>query len=169
MAKKFRMKKKNWKTIGAIAIAAVCVVGATAGLANLAGEDNGYDKVSVAYVVGGLNDSGKYVETEETLYTKDGFDVEGKEVYADIDFDANIEYQLFFYDDNDEFIESSDVLTGDYTMTAPDEAVICRVEITPVWSDETEKGDQKVTWLNKGGFANQLKLNVKAVEEAEEE
>ena len=163
-------KKNVGKTVGIIALAAVLVVGATAGIAALVNhEDDGFDKVSVRYEFGGLNDSGKYVESEATLYTKEGFEVEGRTVFADIDFDAQITYQLFYYDENDAFIESTAVLTDDYKEEAPDGAIYARVEITPVWSEDTKKDDQKVTWLNKGGFADQLKLNVSEAEEAEEE
>lgn len=163
-------KKKVWKTVGIIALAAVLVAGATAGIANLANKnEDGFEKVSVKYEVGGLDDSGKYVETEDSLYTKEGFDVEGKMVYADIDFDSTITYQLYYYGENDEFISATEIMTEDYKGDVPEGTLTCRVEITPVWSEDTEKDDQKVTWLNKGGFADQLKLNVKDVEEAEEE
>lgn len=170
MANKFRIKKKTWKTVGIIALAAVLCVGATAGIAALANKnEDGYEKVAVKYEIGGLTDSGKYEEGEKTLYTKAGFDVEDKTIFADIDFDSTISYQIFYYDENDDFVSKSEVMTVDYTAEVPEGAVFARVEITPIWSADTEKDEQKVTWLNKGGFADQLKLNVKDVEEAVEE
>ena len=167
--KKFKIKKKTWKTICAIALATVVVVGATAGIANLANtNEDGYEKVAVKYEIGGLTSNGKYEESEKTLYTKAGFNVEDKTVFVDIDFDATVQYQLFYYNENDEFLSATEVMTVDYTAEAPEGAVTCRVEITPVWSEDTEKDNQKVTWLNKGGFTDQLKLNVKDVEVEEE-
>lgn len=163
-------KKKVWKTVGIIALAAVLVAGATAGIAALANKsDDGFEKVSVRYEVGGLNESGKYEETEGSLYTKNGFDVEDvATVYADIDFDSTISYQLYFYGENDTFIEATEVMTEDYKGDVPEGTLTCRVEITPVWSEDTEKDDQKVTWLNKVGFADQLEISVEAAEEVEE-
>ena len=171
MANKFRIKKKTWKTVGIIALAAVLVVGATAGIATLANKnEDGFEKVSVKYEIGGLTEAGVYEESEATLYTKEGFDVEEMAtVSADIDFDSTISYQLFYYGENDEFISATEVLTEDTKAEIPEGALTCRVEITPIWSEDTEEDDQKVTWLNKGGFADQLTLSVKAAEEAEEE
>lgn len=161
MAKRYG-KKKAWKTVGAIALVAAVCVGATAGIGALVNKDeDGFEKVYVRYAVGGLDESGKYEETDAALYTKDGFDVENREtVYADIDFDSTITYQMYFYGENDTFLESTSVLTDDYTATVPEGAITCRVEITPIWSEDTEEDDQKVTIFNKGGFADQLKLHV---------
>lgn len=164
----YRVKKKTWKTVVTVALAVLLMGGATAGVVALANRtDDGFEKVSVSYDVGGLNAEGKYEETESALYTKKGFDVEGKTVFADIDFDAQITYQLFYYGENDTFIESTSVLTDDYKAEAPEGALTCRVEITPIWGEDVEAEDQKVTWLNKGGFAGQLDLSVKAVETVE--
>ena len=164
-------KKKTWKTVGIIALAAFLTAGAVAGIAALVnrGNDDGFEKVSVKYEVGGLDDDGKYEESKATLYTKVGFAVEDVEtVYADIDFDSTISYQLFYYGEHDAFIEATEVMTEDYKDTVPEGALVCRVEITPLWDEDTEEDDRKVTWLNKGGFADQLEISVKAAEEAEE-
>ena len=168
MAKRYG-KKKVWKTVGTIALAAVVCVGAVAGIGALVNRnDDGFEKVHVSYEIGGLDASGKYEETKATLYTKEGFDVTDMEtVFADIDFNSTISYQLFYYGENDTFIESTSVLTDDYKDDVPEGALTCRVEITPIWKEDTKADDQKVTWLNKGGFADQLKLSVKAAETEE--
>lgn len=165
---KYRVKKKTWKTVFTVALAALLLGGATAGAVALVDRnDDGFEKVSVSYDIGGLNAEGKYEETDGALYTKTGFDVEGKTVFADVDFDAQITYQLFYYGENDTFIESTAVLTDDYKAEAPEGALTCRVEITPIWGDDVKAEDQKVTWLNKVGFTGQLELSVKAVETVE--
>lgn len=170
MARKYG-KKKIMKTVGIIAVVAVLAVGAVAGLGALTNEpQEGFENVSVNYAIGGLDASGKYEETEASLYTKAGFDVENREtVYADVDFDTTITYQLYFYGEYDAFISATETLDGDHSASVPDGALTCRVEITPIWSEDTEEEDQKVTWLNKGGFADQLKLQVSEAVEAEEE
>ena len=169
MAKKNIFKnKKTWQTVGICALAAVVVAGAIAGISALAnnGEDDGFERVNVGYEVGGLTDSGIYEKSEYTLYTKNGFDVEDKTVSVDINFDANITYQLFFYDENDEFIEGSatTVLTTDYKADAPADAVTCRIEITPVWDEDVKDDDKKIGWLDKGGYASQLTVSVADIE-----
>lgn len=156
--------KQTLKTIVSAILAVVVVGGAVGMIAGLLNKDDGFEKVSVSYDIGGLNAEGKYEETDGALYTKTGFDVEGKTVFADVDFDAQITYQLFYYGENDTFIESTAVLTDDYKAEAPEGALTCRVEITPIWGEDVKAEDQKVTWLNKVGFAGQLDLSVKAVE-----
>ena len=171
MARKYYNKKKTLKNVGAIALAAIACVGIAAGLGMAANEsEDGFDKVHVNYAIGGLDAVGKYEKAEDTLYTKNGFSVEDKAtIFADIDFDSTISYQLFFYGENDEFISATEVLTEDYTEAIPDGALTCRVEITPIWGDDVEEENQKVTLLNKYGYANQLKLSVEAAEAVEEE
>lgn len=171
MAKKSLTKKqKTWITVGAVALATLVTAGAIAGivaLVNNGEEDDGLKKVSVAYEIGGLTDDGAYEKSNYTLYTKDGFDC-GVRVYADIDFDANITYQLFYYGKNDVFIEATDVQTGDYDETVPDGAITCRVEITPVWDDDVKEEDKVIGWFDKGGYTDQLKLKIEPAAEVEE-
>ena len=166
--KNITKKQKTWITVGAAVLGAVVLVGAVAGVAALANgkEDDGFKRVNVGYEVGGLTDVGIYEKSEYTLYTKNGFDVEGKTVSVDINFDANITYQLFFYDEKDEFIEGSatTILTTDYKEDAPENAVTCRIEVTPVWDDDVKDEDKKIGWLDKAGYAHQLTVSVADVE-----
>ena len=166
--KNITKKQKTWITVGAAVLGAVVLVGAVAGVAALANgkEDDGFKRVNVGYEVGGLTDVGVYEKSEYTLYTKNGFDVEGKTVSIDINFDANITYQLFFYDENDEYIADSatDVLTVDYKADAPTDAVSCRIEITPVWDEDVKDDDKKIDWFEKVGYTSQLTVSVADIE-----
>ena len=166
MARKYYKKKVNLKMVGAIALASLTSVAAIAGIGALANKsEDGYKKVNAVYAIGGLDDSGNYVESDGTIYTKHGFNVEDMDtVYADIDFDSTISYQLFYYGENDVFISASTVYTDDIKHDVPEGALTCRVEITPIWGEDVKKDNQKVSWLSKGDYASQLKLSVKAAE-----
>ena len=74
--------------------------------------------ISPSFDVGGLGTDGKYVNDESTLYTKEAFQCDGLQIK--LDFDNEIDYQIFFYDDLDNFIESTEVLSAAYSETVHD-------------------------------------------------
>ena len=70
--------------------------------------------------------------------------------------DANIKYQLFFYDKDGEFISASAELTADYDGTnIPETAESVKIMITPI-----EDEDGKVSLMEVLGYANQLTVTV---------
>ena len=57
---------------------------------------------STKFSVGGLDSNGKYMNTNTSIYTKEAFECQGLEV--SLDFDNEIEYQIYFYDQNNDFV-----------------------------------------------------------------
>ncbi|MBQ8908993.1 MAG: hypothetical protein IJY90_01725 [Clostridia bacterium] len=152
--KKINFKsKKTWKNILVVGLACLTIVGAIVGLSALFRKSEETTKViNPTYAVGGLTDDGKYKETEESIYTKDAFECQGLDV--DLDFRSNISYRIFFYDNENDFLSSTAKLTSNYDEeTTPMLARYARIVITP-------NDDTKVSWYEKGGYAEQLTIRV---------
>lgn len=148
--KKFKTKK-FLKTFSLVLLGLATIGGVTTLTTHLIKND----KVTIhpTFEVGGLNAEGKYEEDKSTLYTKEKFACEG--LQATLDFDSQINYQIFYYDILDNFISSSEVITKGYSEIAPLNGAYARIEITPI-NDE----DNKISFSEKIKYANQLTLKV---------
>ena len=161
MAKrKFNFKSmKTWKKALVIGLAGLTLVGAIAGLSTLFREDEETTKViKPKYEIGALTDTGRYLETNESIYTKDAFECQGLDI--DLAFDNNISYRVYFYDKDNDFYASTTLLTDNYDeKITPLEAVTARIVITP-------NDDQKISWYEINNYANQLTINVNKEQKA---
>lgn len=108
----------------------------------------------LSYSIGALDVNGKYIESENSLYTKDAFECQG--LNTELCFDNNISYEVFFYDSLGDFISSSGVQFGNY-KNVPVFASRARIVITPNATDDEEV---KVNWFNKSKYAKQLTVTV---------
>lgn len=161
---KHRFRNKKTKTLTSIISAVVAVVIIFAAVAIFAKNDNTSD---LDFSIGGLSDVGTYVKSDETIYTKESF--ECSELKFTLDFDSEISYQVFFYDDMDEFVSSSEVYTKGAEIALPEGASRARIEITPIWSSDIEKEDRVIKWYNILTYADQLNVEIQTVgNEAEE-
>lgn len=57
---------------------------------------------SSVFSVGGLDNSGNYVETDTSIYTKDAFECKGLKI--EVDFESTVTYAIYFYDADGYFI-----------------------------------------------------------------
>ena len=157
-----RKTKKFLKGAGLTALGLGVIFAGASLIKNVAEDkESTTEKINLTYEVGGLNDLGKYVEDDGTLYTKNAFECKGLTI--DIDFDTNVSYQVFFYTEDDVFVESTDVLTDDYKIDVEDENIThARIEITPNWDMlEVEKDeDQVIKWYETYKYSKQLKVSV---------
>ena len=138
-----RYRSRNNKSKGILAgiICAILIVVTIGGVMSLfGGNDNTID---LKFSVGGLSDEGTYVKSDSTIYTKESFEC-SELVKVTRDFDANIEYQVFFYDDADEFVSSSDVYSKSADIVVPEGASRARIEITPIWSSDVDESDRVI-------------------------
>ena len=162
MAKKLKMKYKTKKNLKNVLIGVACV-GALAVVAS--GSKALYDMsqddmktIHPTFVVGGLDENGKYEETETSLYTKEAFECKGLTI--GLDFENDISYQVFFYEEDGDFISSTEVLTERFDGELPENATHARIEITPQWTNVEDEEDQVVNWYNKYGFSKQINIKV---------
>ena len=104
------------------------------------------------YRIGGLDGSGKYMSTDKSVYTKNAFECQGLNVTPV--FDNDISYQIYFYDQNNEFVHTTGRLTGTFTQDSiPFFAKYARIVVTP-------NNDNKVTLFELRKYANQLETTV---------
>ena len=156
---KFTNKTKNiFKSVLCIVIAAATVFGAAALFSNRKSE---LKEIHPAFSIGGLTEAGKYVEQNNTIYTKEAFDCEGLRI--DVDFEKNIMYNVFFYAENGEFISSTGNLTENFVNNVPEGAELARVLISPDWEAlEVEKDDRVISWFDIAKYSNQITIKVAA-------
>ena len=88
-----------------------------------------------AYRVGALDEKGEFEETDIAIYTKDMLPVDG--LACEIAEKAEIEYKVYFYNEDKDFLSASVMLTTDLIATEiPADAEYCRIVITPLDGDE---------------------------------
>ena len=109
---KFRTKNK-WVSFVAGILIAVTAFGALFALVSPFGKD--VKTIGAGeFSVGGLDpETGKYVERKDAIYTPDAFSAQGLTITPDFET-ADVEYQIFFYDEAGRFLEATDVLTEGY-------------------------------------------------------
>lgn len=107
--------------------------------------------ISPVFDVGNLGTDGKFVDDESTLYTKEAFACDGLQIK--LDFDNQIEYQIYFYDDLDNFVESTEVLSAAYSETVHDG--YARIVIMP-----TNDEDEKISLTERVTYPGQMTIKV---------
>ena len=117
-------------------------------------DDDGRVEVKLSYEIGGLTEYGKYDEADDKLYSE-MFECKGLNV--GLDFDANVEFEIYFYDEDEHFVSKIDKTSDSFKGDIPETASFARIVIYPTF----EKGDeQKVNLLNKYSFIKQLTVKV---------
>lgn len=109
---------------------------------------------NLIYDYGALDSNGKFKETKKTLYTKDFIEMKPfDELKCELDFENNINYELYFYDENEIFI-SSTKLNKNFNYTAK-ETINVKIVITP-----NLKKDEEIKSYEKNKYINQLKVDL---------
>ena len=145
-------RKPLWKRILATVLGLVTIGGAVFGVTKLVEYVNDDLKtIHPSFEVGALGTDGKYVKDEEKLYTKDAFRCDGLQVK--LDFDNEISYKIYFYDDVGNFVSSTDTYAEGVDVRV--NGTYARVEITPTNEDVGE-----INWFEKNVLSNQLTIKV---------
>ena len=153
------MKKffnKKWVQIVCFALVCVTVLGILGGVT--ASVTNDTKKISASvFSRGGLDENGKYVKTNKTLYTEEAFGCIGLRVEPD--FEANLTYDVYYYDYKNNLIEIvpglSDVYDVDYPL-----AKMCRIVIHPEIPSDVSEKDFEVGYFEVRKIAKTLKITV---------
>lgn len=106
-----------------------------------------------SYSIGTLDETGEPTETNTSIYMRKAVTTDG--LKCELDADAKIKYELFFYDKDGEFVSSTGDLTVDWAGEIPVGAESVKVMITPT-ADE----DGKVSIVEVLGYADQLTVTV---------
>ncbi|MCM1556216.1 MAG: hypothetical protein NC087_01640 [Anaeroplasma bactoclasticum] len=146
--------KRIFKKIALILCGIGVISGAAVGITQLVNHiKQDTTVIHPTFEVGGLDTNGKYLEDKTTLYTQDKFACEGLKVT--LDFDATIDYQVFYYDMVDNYISSTDILSEGFSAELPLDCAYARMMIIPR-NDE----DGKISWTEKHKYSNQLEIKV---------
>lgn len=155
---KFHLRRGWWKSLLAAILCIGVIVGAGFGIASIFKPDKVDDFVTYTtlpvtkFRVGGLDGNGNYMNTDQSIYTKDAFECQG--LNCTLDFDNEISYQVYFYDQNNEFVHTTGRLTGAFVQdSVPFFAKYARIVITP-------NDDNKVSMLEVMKYAKQLKVTI---------
>ncbi len=145
-------RKPLWKRILAVVLGLVTIGGAVFGVTKLVEYVNDDLKtIHPSFEVGALGTDGKYVEDEEKLYTKDAFRCDGLQVK--LDFDNEISYKIYFYDDVGKFVSSTDTYTEG--VDAKVNGTYARITIIP-----TDDEIGKINFREKVDLSNQIEIKV---------
>ncbi len=157
MATKKQPKKKTKKILSIVAAAVIslALVGSITTLFVKLDRQTETERIGgEAYAVGTIDAEGAYAEGDTAIYMKKAITTDG--LRCELEEDAKIEYQLFFYDKDDKFISATEKLTADYDGAAtPEGAESVKIMITPT-ADE----DGKVSLVEVLGYASQLTVIV---------
>lgn len=147
--------KRTWKAIlswvlyfaiiGCVVFGAIAVINAV---------DSDTRPVVTSWARGTLDEEGNYQESKTSIYTKNAFECAGLEIT--LDFDAEIQYEVVFYDEDGKCITSARTGLLDAKFDAeelPDGAFYARVIVTPV--DDATVGTLEVV-----EYAGQIHINV---------
>ena len=163
---KFFPRKTDWKMLLSGIVTVVLLVGAVAGVAAIV---NIKTKTvsALEFSVGGLDDQGEYLETKQSIYTKDLIECAG--LVIEPDFETRGSYQVFYYDNNKNFVGKTPVMDaqgvayekGDSFAIAP----YCRIVITPeipLNEDGKPVKDFKIYFFDAFTYADDYKITVLA-------
>lgn len=160
---KYSNKNSKWKAIIITVVVVVLTLGSVAVVATVFGNNK---NASLDFSIGALNENGEYVESDKSLYTKEAFEFDSVKVVRD--FESTVKYQLYYYDELDNFVSCSEELTKTSEITAPEGARFARIVITPMFDSDVKKEDQIIKWYDVSKYAKQLEVEV-TVEDSEGE
>ena len=116
------------------------------------------DTINPLYAVGSIDETGEVEESEVSIYTKNAFEFEVLTV--DWDDEKTGSYQLFYYDEDDEFVSASEIYSGDNEIEMVEGATQARLVITPVLEEKDE-----INFFEIIKYSNYAKLTHEAVKE----
>ena len=162
MAKLFK-KKINWKKLIAVVLAGAAVLGCVGGLVAIFGKQTktiGASAFSVGDIYSDGDKLGKPKDSTVAIYTKESFAYDGLRIVPE--FDADCEYQIYYYDANDEYVSTSGPLTGAFEGVNPDAdraRIVIRPNVPETW-DEDKDGEFKIRFWEIRSYAKQLNITV---------
>ena len=106
------------------------------------------------YEISAVDAEGKVYESDVSITTKDVISV--NELKIEYTKDANVEYRVHLYDEDEKYLSSTNWLQEDYEYVAEEgsEAVYAHIEIRPL-----EDEDGRVDVFELSGYANDIEVS----------
>ena len=152
-----RISNKTKEIISVLLVAAI-VIAAISGIVVYSARTH-RTVSSTVFSRGALDSNGKHINSDTALYTEELIQCRG--LIVEVDFEAKLEYEIFFYRADESFIGSTGPLTEDYELTGYDNAKYCRIVITP----ELKDGAKKIRFWEVLSYADQITVKV-AIDQA---
>ena len=106
---------------------------------------------TINYQIAGVTEEGAVESSDKSSLVSSLVEVDGLKItVAD---NAKAGYVVHYYDEEKEYISSSDVLDVDYSLAAPETAKYARIEIVPV-------DDNYISIFEKAEYTSQITVNV---------
>lgn len=110
-----------------------------------------YSLNTINYQIASVNEEGAIESSDKSSLVSSLVEVKGLEISVQDNSKAG--YIVHYYDENKEYVSSTNLLNVDYAIEAPDTAKYARIEIVPV-------DDNYISIFEKGEYANQINVNV---------
>lgn len=163
---------KKLKKVLSVALAAFVLLGAIGLIASIATNDS-KNIGSYDFEIGALSASdGQFIENKTAVYTKNAIECQGLEIKPD--FDSDVTYQIFWYNEDEVFFGCTEKTSKPYTIfkgPIPELAKYCRIVIFPSQLDEDGRKikDFKVSIFDVGEIVNNLDITVSKTQDFEPE
>ena len=162
---RFRFNKIKWDQVISAALVIVVLVGCVAGLATIFNSKT-TNVSELTFKKGALDNNGFFIESDTSIYTKDLIECQG--LVIEPDFEANGEYQVFYYGSNKAFVGCTDKMDAhtDGIYEKGDTysfAKYCRIVISPdapLDEDGFVKEDWKIRFWEVADYASDYKITV---------
>ena len=133
--------------IGALcALVVVATLGATIAFSKVDSVDLGKSSYQIASIVDGEVD-----KADKSSLVSNFVEVKGLKI--EVAENAKASYVVHYYDENKEYVSSTEQLEVDYSVEAPEDAKFARIEIIPT-------DDNFISVFEKGEYASQLKVSL---------
>lgn len=133
------MKRTKTGKIALIVVGILVAIMAI-GLCVRMGSSQTYTTLSATdYQVGALDETGAFMKNAGSFVSKDYYDVDGLSVK--VDEDAEVSYQLYFYDAEENFISATNQFGVTYNGTIPEDAELFKIVINPTNDDDISTFD----------------------------
>ena len=153
-------KKIPLKSVITIAVGILAIFLCAACVVSITGKDT--ESVSkLSFKIGGIStETGEYVERKDTLYTYDLIECQGLSVTPD--FNNTVEYQIFWYNEDEVYFDSTDIIKAKFVSDVPELARYCRIMVYPSKLDEDGKTikDFEVKFYEVQKYVSDLNMKV---------
>ena len=158
-------KKIKWKSLLSAGLAVLMLVGAVVGITSITSKET-KSISSLSFKVGAIDESGNYVDSDTSIYTKEMFECQGLTVEPD--FEAAGTFRVFYYDQDKAFLGSTGVLNAADGVYIQGKSAVelsakyARIMITPEPSVNEKSDDKefKISFYEVVGYANEYTIMV---------
>lgn len=106
---------------------------------------------TINYQIASIDDKGAVETSDKSSLVSSLVEVDGLEIT--VEDNAKAGYIVHYYDENKEYVSSTEKLDVDYSLTAPEKAKYARIEIVPT-------DDNYISIFEKSEYASQINVNV---------